>query len=436
VFFDQTAVIVALPAIGREFGARAADLQWTITAYLLALAVFMLVAGRIADHVGRRRTFLVGLVVFAVGSLLCAAAPRLPLLIAARFLQGAGGAVVQPAALEVTTRTVSDDQRGWAIGTLATGGTSFLVVGPLLAGVLMAANWRWIFVVSVPIAAVAVVLGGRVIGSSRETVRRPIGWPSVLLLLIGLGALVFGLVGGEQFGGTTVIPIIAGLVILACFVIRELRAAHPLLDIRLLRNPTLSTSLAALFAIQFAVFGVTVSLGLYLQHGLGLSALIAGAVIAIAGIGTPLLSLAAGRAADAGGPRRLVLGGLITAAAALVLLGLIAPAGGVLILLPGLLVFAAARPAVFTPAGMGPLIALDAERRAFVASLATEARQLGAVLGVAVITAAGISGYRVAFVQHEHSLVYGFRAAALIAAGVCTLAAVIVWRLMPRPTKP
>lgn len=106
VFFDQTAVIVALPAIGREFGARAADLQWTITAYLLALAVFMLVAGRVADHVGRRRTFLVGLVVFAAGSACCAAAPTLPLLIAARFLQGMGGCS------RATVGTGSDDPHG------------------------------------------------------------------------------------------------------------------------------------------------------------------------------------------------------------------------------------------------------------------------------------------------------------------------------------
>jgi len=119
VFFEQTAVILALPAIRREFGASAPELQWVVTAYLLALAVFMLVAGRVADHAGRRRTFLAGLVVFGVGSMLCAVAPGLPWLIAFRFVQGMGGAIVQPLALEVTTRSVREDQRGWAIGTLA-----------------------------------------------------------------------------------------------------------------------------------------------------------------------------------------------------------------------------------------------------------------------------------------------------------------------------
>ncbi|MDN5920560.1 MAG: MFS transporter [Pseudonocardia sp.] len=167
VFFDQTAVTVALPAIGREFGADPDELHWTITAYLLALAVFMSVAARLADHLGRRRVFLGGLAVFGVASALCAAAPTLPLLLAARFVQGVGGAIVAPLALSTTVRTVGNARRGWAIGLLSTGGTSFLVLGPALAGVLLDSGWRWLFLVNLPVVVFALVVGVRWITPSR-----------------------------------------------------------------------------------------------------------------------------------------------------------------------------------------------------------------------------------------------------------------------------
>jgi MFS family permease len=211
VFFDQTAVTVALPAIGRDLGGDAAELPWVITSYLAALAAFMVVAGRVADRFERKRTFLAGLVVFALGSVLCAVAPTLELLIAARFLQGVGGAVVAPLALGNTTRAVADAQRGWAIGVFAAGGTSLLVFGPLLAGVLLeVASWRWIFLVTLPVLGFAVVTGRRTISTSRGT--PPPSSGNSLLTRV--------------------------------------------------REPMLTTSLVVLFAIQFAVFGVTVPLTL------------------------------------------------------------------------------------------------------------------------------------------------------------------------------
>lgn len=431
VFFDQTAVVVALPFIGREFGADAAKLQWVMTAYLLALAVFMLVGGRVADRIGLRRTFFAGLATFTVGSLLCAVAPSLPVLIAARFLQGLGGAIVQPLALAITTRAVSESQRGWAIGALATGGTSFLVFGPLIGGVLLLADWRWIFLASLPVAATSVALGHNAIHGSKEAEPQPVPWASIPPLLAGLTLVVFGLVSGAELGVLSLVPGVAGLGVLALFVFHESRVKNPLIDVRLLSNSMLTTSLVALFAIQFAVFGVTVYLALYLHHRLGLGGVAAGAVIAVAGLGTPLLSQRAGRLADRFGPRHLVLPGLFFASVGLVLLAVLAPLGGVLILLPGLAVFAASRPAVFTPAGTGPFLALSAQQRAFAASLATEARQLGAVFGVAVTTAIGIAVHGTSMVDSGPPG-HGLRATTMVAAAVCALAAATAWRWMPR----
>ncbi|GEL17474.1 MFS transporter [Pseudonocardia asaccharolytica] len=436
VFFDQTAVTVALPAIGREFGALLDELQWTITGYLLAMAVFMAVAGRLADHWGRRRVFLGGLAVFGLGSALCAAAPTLGLLLAARFVQSIGAAIVQPLALSTTSRAVGDDRRGWAIGVLSTGGTTLLVLGPLLAGALLTVGWRWLFLVNLPVVVFALVLGWRYITPSRESVAQPVGWPGIGLLLVGLAALVVGVVGVADLGTPAIAPIAGGLAVLGLFGWSQRRSRHPVIDFRLFGDRMLAGSVAALFAIQFAVFGATVSLALYLQHGLGLDALRAGVVIAVAGLGTPLLSIHTGRLADRRGPRALVLPGLVLAAVGLAALGWAAGLGGVAALIPGLLVLALARPMVFTPASIGPLRTLGAAHRAFAASVVTEARQLGAVLGVALTTTASIAAHGQILVDGDRGLVDGFRAAVFVAAAVCTAAAVLVWRRMPAYTRP
>jgi MFS transporter, DHA2 family, methylenomycin A resistance protein len=181
------------------------------------------------------------------------------------------------------------------------------------------------------------------------------------------------------------------------------------------------------------VFGVTVPLALYLQHGLGLGPLAAGVVLALSGLGTPLLSVTIGRATDRTGPRRLALPGLALATVGLLAVALPAPLGAVAVLLPGLLVFAVTRPMVFTPANAGPFIALGGERRAFAASLATEARQLGAVLGVALsgTVMAALHGPHLG--ENDPALVDGFRAAVLVAAAACVVATVVVWLRMPGP---
>jgi MFS family permease len=297
---------------------------------------------------GRRETFLAGLVLFGVGSALCAAAPGLELLLAARFVQGMGGAVVAPLALGNTTRAVSDAQRGWAVGVFASGGTTLLVLGPLLAGALLAvASWRWLFLVNLPVVAFAVVVGWRTITPSREAVPKPLRWHAVGLLLIGLTAFVVGCVElGTAPGAVAAALLVGGFAFLALFVRHELRTPAPLIDLRLLRDRMLATSLTALFAIEFAVFGVTVPLALYLQHGLGLGPVAAGMVLALAGLGTPLLSVWIGRITDRTGPRRPALPGLALATVGLLAVALLAPLGSVAILLPGLLVFAVTRPMV------------------------------------------------------------------------------------------
>ncbi len=429
VFFDQTATAVALAVLGRDLGMRPVDQQWVITAYLLALAGLMPVAGRLADHLGRRPLYLGGLALFGVGTALCALAPSAGILIAARFVQGAGGAFVQPTGLAATTDAVPDADRGWAIGLLSTGGTSFLALGPIIAGALLHVfDWRILFAVPLPVVVYAFVEGWRSLPDQREPNPRPLSAGSVALLLGGLLLTVLGVSQLTQWGWASVAPLAVGLVLLTTYAWRDLRADHPILPLHLLTDRRLATSLAALVAIQFAVLSVTVYLALYLQHGLGWSAFSAGIVIAGAGIWTPLLSLRTGRTADARGARVLVVPGLVLTTAGLAWLAATAHVEVVWWLVPGLVLFGLSRPLVFTPASVGPTKSLPPDARTTASSLVTEARQVGAALGVALSGVAWM-----AFGSQRLDDVSGvqFAASTSVALGVVVVAAVVVWRWMP-----
>ncbi|EQD87554.1 EmrB/QacA subfamily drug resistance transporter [Saccharopolyspora erythraea NRRL 2338] len=427
LFFDQTSVAVALSALQREFGASATRLQWTITAYLLALSVLMVAAGRLADRFGRRRMLLAGLAVFGLASAACAAAPGLDFLIGARFAQGVGGAIMQPLALAATSRDVGARHRGWAVGLLSTGGTTFLTAGPLISGALLeVASWRWLFVMNLPVVVFAFHQGRRWLLPSREPDPRPVEAGALVLLSSGLATLVVGVAQFTDWGWAALVPVLAGVLLLGLLVRYELRSPHPLVPVALMvRNRALVASLVALFAIQFAVLGNAVYLVLFLQHGLGESAFTAGLVLALAGIFTPLLSLTTGTLTDRHGPWKLVVGGLVLATAGLCWLGMLAPRAGLLALVPGLLAFSLSRPAVFTPASTGAFTTTPVERRGLASGLVTEARQLGGLFGVAVCGAVFIAVHGTDLTEPAR-LAGGFEAAMLLASAVTAVAALAV----------
>ena len=186
IYLDQTAVTVALPAIQQEFGSSTAEVQWTIGAYLLALASLMAISGPLADHYGRRRMFLAGILVFGVASVACAAAPSELALIVARLVQGAGAALMQPLALAHATAIVTPERRGWAIGVLASLGTISLMLGPLVGGLVVETiGWRWVFVLNLPFVALALGLGLRFMQESSDPKAPPLDLAGVVLLSHG-----------------------------------------------------------------------------------------------------------------------------------------------------------------------------------------------------------------------------------------------------------
>ena len=435
IFLDQTSVTVALPAIQHEFDSSTAEVQWTIGAYLLSLASLMAGSGRLADLFGRRRLFLVGLILFGLSSVACAAAPSELALIVARLVQGAGAALTQPLALANATAIMPPERRGWAIGVLASAGTTCLMIGPLLGGLLVeTVGWRWVFVLNVPVVAVAAGLALRFMPETREPDAPALDVRGVLLLTAGLAGLVAGLLHMREWpAGVDAAVLALAVLILAAFVAVERRREHPLLPLRLLRSPEVAGSLVALLTIQGAVLGVTVYVALFLQNGLGLSAIEAGAVLLPAMIWTPLLSTRTGRMADRRGERLPVGIGLLVAAGGLAVIGVFARGEEALLLVPGLLVFGCSRPFVFTPASAGPIRAIPADERGLASSLVTESRQLGAVLGVAVlgaIAAAFESG------EGTGGSAAGLETGMLAASGAALLAGTIALAVLPHGRRP
>lgn len=388
-FLDETAVVTALPTIQREFGATSAEVQWVMGAYLLALASLVVAAGRVADLCGRRRILLIGTGLFALGSLGCASAPSEELLIGARGLQGVGGALLIPMGIANASAALPVERRGWAIGVISAGATVFLALGPLVGGALVEfVGWRWIFLINLPVLGAIAFIAIAPLPETRAPERVPFDVRGLVLLVGGLVAIVLALLNVQDWGlgaPQSVALLGAGLVALIAFVAVEGRSAHPLVDLGVVRIPTVAGSLCALFAIQFAILGVTVYLTLYLQHGLGYSPVVAGALTLPTVVMAPLLAARIGRLTDRLGPRALVAGAMLLGAVALGSIALLADEHWVVLLLPAFLLFGLARPTATVAASAGAVGAIPLAARGLASALVTEARQLGAVLGVAVL---------------------------------------------------
>lgn len=225
-FVDGSVVNVALPTIGHSLGAGAADLQWIVNAYLLPLSALLLLGGAAGDRYGRRRMFLSGIAVFALASILCAAAPSLTLLIAGRVIQGASSALLMPNSLAILGSSFEGERRGKAIGTWAAAGAVAGAIGPLIGGVLVdAVSWRAIFLVNLPLAGGALWLGARFVPDSRNGDRARLDWIGGALATLGLAGLTWGLTilsGPAAIGGGPV-SVVLGLAALSLFLVVEHR---------------------------------------------------------------------------------------------------------------------------------------------------------------------------------------------------------------------
>ncbi|HYS36143.1 MAG TPA: MFS transporter, partial [Pseudonocardiaceae bacterium] len=308
VVMDISIVNVALPTIRRDLNASVSGLQWTVDAYTLVLASFLVLAGSTADRVGRRRIFQIGLATFGLGSLLCGLAPSIGWLIAARALQAIGGTMLNPVAMAIIANTFRDaKERAKAIGVFGAMSGLSLALGPIIGGALVDAfGWRSIFWINVPIVIAAVVFTTLFVPESRAPRARRFDPVGQLLVILVLGSVVYAIIASNSLGWTSpVIPVLLVVAVLGVVGILtyEPRRTDPLLELRLFRSvPFSSAVLMALFALcGFSAFLFVTTL--YLQDVRGMSALVAGLSLLPVGVLIAVLSPYTGKFVGARGPR-------------------------------------------------------------------------------------------------------------------------------------
>ncbi|MFD0151075.1 MFS transporter [Streptomyces sp. NPDC127132] len=418
VSLDNTALNVALPSIRADLGASVSGLQWTIDAYTLVLACLLMLSGSTADRIGRRKVFVTGLVVFALGSLLCSLAPTLETLIAFRAVQAVGGSMLNPVAMSIITNTFTEPAaRARAIGVWGAVVGVSMATGPLVGGLLVeSVGWRAIFWVNLPVALVALLLTLRYVPESRAPRPRrpdPVGQ---LLVAVLLGSLTYAIIETDpRFAGISAVA-------LAGVVLYEPRRREPLIDLRFFRSAPFSGA-TVIAVCAFAALGGFLFLNtLYLQDVRGLSPLEAGLfMLPMAGM-TFVFAPLSGRLTGARGPRpSLLLAGAAMAAGPL-LFALFEAETGDPLLFTGYVVFGIGFGLVNAPITNTAVSGMPRAQAGVAAAVASTSRQVGQTLGVAVVgavLAAGVGagaapGAFVAAARPGYWIVTGCGAAVLV----------------------
>lgn len=282
-FIDGTAVNVALPALQKNLNATAVDVQWVVEAYSLLLSAFLLVGGSSGDHYGRRRIFLIGVVLFAIASAACGFAETVRQLIAARAFQGFGAALLMPGSLAIISNSFSEQERGRAIGTWSGASAITASLGPVLGGWLIEhVSWRAVFFINLPIALLVILISLRHVEDNTDREQTRVDWIGSLLAVLGLGALVYGLIESSRLGfsdrSVVIVLVLAG-VLLVVFVFVEARSLYPMLPLRLFRSRMFTGTNLLTFLLYAALSGTLFFLPLNLIQVQHYSATAAGAAL-------------------------------------------------------------------------------------------------------------------------------------------------------------
>jgi EmrB/QacA subfamily drug resistance transporter len=421
---DATVVNVAAPRIGQDLGTDVAGLQWTLNGYLVALASLILLGGSLGDRLGRRRIFRVGVAWFTGASLLCALAPSVEILIAARVLQGVGGALVTPGSLAIIEATFRERDRARTIGWWSALAGLATAAGPVVGGYLVdALSWRWIFLINLPAGAFVVAFAGRVPETRDPQATGRLDLPGAALATVGLAALTYVLIEAPLRGlGSTVIlvALAAAVACLAAFVAVERRAEQPMLPLDIFASTQFTVANLVTLVVYAALGGGLFLLTVFLQGALGYPPLAAGA--ATLPIDALMLGLSSrmGQLAQRIGPRIPLTAGPLLMAAGTLLLTTVEPGDSYLTgVLPAVAVFGLGLVFVVAPITATMLAAVD-ERHAGLASGVNNAvSRVAQLLAVAVLpVVAGLSGdeYR-----QPDALTAGFHTAMIVTAALAAL---------------
>jgi EmrB/QacA subfamily drug resistance transporter len=389
VVLDNLVVNVALPSIHRDLGASIQSLEWTVNAYILAYAVLLLTGAVLGDRLGRKRMFIAGISLFTVASAAAALAPSTSLLITARAIQGIGAAIVTPLTLTLLADAFPPERRGVAIGVWSGISGIAVAIGPLVGGaVIQAASWHWIFWINVPIGVVLVPLAARRLSESRGS-QRGLDLTGLALASVGLFGIVYGLIESQSKGwgsGDVLVGLIAGAALIVAFVAYELRTAEPMLPMGFFRNRSFAVTNAVSLAMYFGMFGSIFFLSQFLQDVLGNSPLQAGVKLLAWTGATMVMSPLAGFFSERWGSRWFMAAGLGLQAIALGWLVSLASVQMSYASMVGPFILAGSGMAmVFAPAANAVLASVRTDQTGQASGATNAIRELGGVLGVAVL---------------------------------------------------
>jgi EmrB/QacA subfamily drug resistance transporter len=388
LLLDITIVNVALPSIERDLGADLADLQWVVDAYALTLAALLLTAGSLADRVGRRRVFLIGLVGFTLASVLCGLATSPLTLNLARALQGIGGAFMFATSLALLASAYQGRDRGTAFGLWGATTGAAVAVGPLVGGVLTEGiGWEAIFFVNVPIGIVAVALTLARVEESKNPHASPLDWPGTVLFSAALFLLIFGLIRGNAEGWSSA-PIVASLAgaaaLMGAFVLVELRRRHDaMLDLSLFRVRSFNGASLAAFVLSASMFAMFLYLTLYIQNILGYSALESGIRFMPVTLLSFIVAPVSGKLAGRFGVRWFIAGGLVLVGAGLLLMGGLQAGDDWTALLAGFMVAGGGIGMVNPALATAAVGVVDPRRSGMASGINSTFRQVGIATGIA-----------------------------------------------------
>ncbi|MCX4834805.1 DHA2 family efflux MFS transporter permease subunit [Streptomyces sp. NBC_01016] len=436
VLLDNTIVGAALPDMQHRLGAELTGLQWIVDAYVLLVAMLLLSGGVFADRFGRKRVYLSGVAVFTAASVLCSVAPSVGWLVAGRVLQGVGAAALSPASLALLVAAhPAPKERVRAIGLWAGLSGIGLAAGPVVGGALTQAfGWPAIFLVNVPIGVVLLVAGRRVLKESRTPERGALDIPGTILSVLGVGTLSYALIEGGSRGWTS--PVILGgfaaaTVLLGTFVAVERRHPAPMLPLGLFRQRLFTVSNSAMIVVGFALMGSYFFFSQFFVYVQGSSILMAGLQTLPATLAMVVVSPFAGRLAARYGYRSVVTGGLALAGLGLVALGWVHADTGYANVWWRLAMVGIGFALTMSPLTGAAIQAVDPQEGGLASGVSSTTRQIGAVLGVAVLGAV-VRAFQSGGASFEAGLEGAF-----VVAGAVTLAAAVctgLWLVSSRPT--
>jgi EmrB/QacA subfamily drug resistance transporter len=432
---DATVVSIALPRLGHDLHAGFAGLQWTVTGYTLTLASLILLAGSLGDRYGRRRVFVIGVVWFALASALCAIAPTIGVLIAARALQGVGGALLTPGSLAIISASFAPGDRAKAIGAWSGLGGVATAVGPFLGGYLVdGPGWRWIFFINLPLAAFVVVIARRHVPETLDPdAVHQLDVRGAALGAIGLGVVTYTFIAaGSRWSAGMVVLVLAGLAALAGFVQTERRSLHPMIPATIFANRQFTAANVVTFAVYGALGGVYFLLVVNLQVVAGFSPLRSGiALLPITVIMLLLSSRSGGLAARIGPRLPMAVGPLVASGGVLLMLRVGPRASYVSDVLPAVIVFGLGLSLIVAPLTVTVLAAAETKYVGVASGVNNAVARAAALLAVAVLPViAGISGDDY---QHPLAFMHGFRIAMMASSGMLMLGGLIAAATIRNP---